>query len=362
MPTDRPLVAAETTKARPSMRDIAALAGVSAMTVSKALRNSSKVSSRTRTRIVRIAAALGYRPDPEVSKLMTHLRRRAKPGFQGLICALTDRPATMDHPYIDALVEGARARALERGFAFDVQHFEAGADERRGLRRILKARGVQGIMILPLREPQNISNLLDWRDYSVVAATSSVTAPLVHRVMPHQYANMLKVCEKLAERGCRRIGLAIDPVQDLRVNQAFSAAVVWHNFQARGVVIPPLILTGNRASLLRAWFAREKPDALIASDHFISHELATILGLKVGGPVQLACTSTPGASGAAGMDELPSEIGAMAADRLVTLIQNFERGLPLHATFTLLEGHWSEGTVPPGQIQAKRRKAGRSPS
>src|SRR5580692_4026836 len=69
---------------RPSMRDIAELAGVSAMTVSKALRNSPKIARRTRERILKIAGRVGYRPDPELTKLMNHLRSRTKPVFQGL--------------------------------------------------------------------------------------------------------------------------------------------------------------------------------------------------------------------------------------------------------------------------------------
>lgn len=325
------------------MRDIAALAGVSAMTVSKALRNSPKVAPRTRAKILRIAGSVGYRPDPEVTKLMNHLRSRSKPVFQGLICAITDRPIEMNHPYIEAMVEGARRRAETRGYGFSFIHFEEDVDHRRLLRRVLWARGAQGVLFLPLREPFDVNDLLDWKSLSVVAATSSIRAPVMHRVIPNHYANTLKLCEKLALLGYRRVGLAIDAIQDVRVNHAFSAAVTWHNYQAQGIVIPPMIFTKPDPQGLKAWYKREKPDALITSDHISSQQFASILDVKIGGAMAFVCTSTQPTSGISGIDEIPTEIAAIAVDRLAGLIQNSEKGIPKHATSTLLEGHWTEG-------------------
>ena len=44
------------------------------MTVSLALRDSPKISAVTRERIRKIALQLGYQPDPELSRLLKHLR------------------------------------------------------------------------------------------------------------------------------------------------------------------------------------------------------------------------------------------------------------------------------------------------
>src|SRR5213082_673074 len=100
---------------RASLRTIAQVAGVSAMTVSKALRNLPKVSRRTRARVLRAAAQVGYKPDPEIAKLMHHLRRRTVASYQGLICAITDRPSDMAHPYHGGLIAGAERQARNRG-------------------------------------------------------------------------------------------------------------------------------------------------------------------------------------------------------------------------------------------------------
>src|SRR5258708_3652568 len=100
---------------RPSLRNVARLAGVSAMTASRALRNRPRVSADTRAAVLKIAAQIGYRPDPNVAKLMHHLRTRRKLVFQGSICALTNRPPDMERDYVDAIVRGASQRADELG-------------------------------------------------------------------------------------------------------------------------------------------------------------------------------------------------------------------------------------------------------
>ena len=340
---------------RPSLRDIAALAGVSAMTVSKALRNSPKIARRTRERILKIAGRVGYRPDPELTKLMNHLRSRTKPVFQGLICALTDRPDALGHPYLRAMVEGARRRAESRGYGFDLMHFAEDPDRGRQLRRVLWARGAQGVLLLPLQAPVALAELLPWKDISAVAATSSILSPDLHRVSPNHYANTLQLCDRLAERGYRRIGLVIDAVQDMRVNHAFSAAATWHSFQRQGQIVPPHIFSPPRPTGLAAWYRRERPDALIASDHLRSQEYAAMLGLRLGGPVAFVSTYTEPASGLAGIDELPGEIAATAVDHLAGMIQHAEKGVPAHATATLLSGNWVDGLSCPPRARRRAR-------
>ena len=61
-----------------TLAEIARRAGVSVMTVSRALRKQSNISPQTQKRIQVIADELGYRPNPLVSALMTY-RRAAKP-------------------------------------------------------------------------------------------------------------------------------------------------------------------------------------------------------------------------------------------------------------------------------------------
>jgi DNA-binding LacI/PurR family transcriptional regulator len=328
---------------RVSIRTIARLANVSAMTVSKALRNLPKVSRQTRARVLRVAARIGYKPDPEVAKLMNHLRKRTRLSFQGLICALSDRPVDRAHPYHSGLVAGAERQAQSRGYGFNLIHFEEDIGHRRQLRRIIWARGVQGILLLPLRAPVDLSELLPWDDLSVVGVTLSILAPAVHRAIPNHFANTLKICRKLEERGYRRAGLVIDAGQEKRVNHAFSAAVVRHNLAGRRVSVSPFIFEQLRPTDLRAWFRREKPDAIITTNDTFSQECAHILGLPIPGPVGFVSTNTNAGSPISGIDELPHEVGAAAVDLLAGMIQHGEKGAPRNPTTTELNGVWLDG-------------------
>jgi DNA-binding LacI/PurR family transcriptional regulator len=342
-----------------SIRTIAELAGVSAMTVSKALRRLPKVSARTRARITRIAAKIGYKPDPEMAKLMHHLRRRSQTAFQSLICAITDRPAKQAHPYQGELIAGAERRAQDRGYGFTLMSFDENGAHRRQLRRIIWARGVQGVLLLPLREPADLTDLLPWTDLSAVAVTLSLVGPAVHRAIPNHFANTLQICRRLSERGYRRAGLVIDAGQELRVDHAFTAAVIRHNLEGHRVSVAPFVYERLDPAALLKWFRRESPDAIIATDDNFCREYARILGLAIPGPVGFVSTNTFASSRIAGIDELPQEVGATAVDLLAGMIQHGERGLPRHPATTELHGAWVNGvSCPDRRPGAGRRSRG----
>src|SRR5688500_3309706 len=84
---------------RPTLRMIAQRAGLSGSAVSMALRTHPRISAATRERVQRIARELGYRPDPDVAKLMNHLRLRHKPRFNVSLVALTTIPENEERPY-----------------------------------------------------------------------------------------------------------------------------------------------------------------------------------------------------------------------------------------------------------------------
>lgn len=326
-----------------TVRTIAEAAGVSAMTVSRALSNRPRIAPATRSLVMKIAARLGYQPDPEVAKLMVHLRARRKPKFQSVICALTTRPTKSFNRYTNDLAEGACRRAESLGYGFTLMHVAPGPNLRRNLQRILLSRGVEGVLVLPLQEATDLRALFNWNDFSVIAATSSVTAPPIHRVMPNHYANTLTLFRQLAGFGYRRIGLTMSAVQDNRVNHVFTAAATWHNLHESHVQIPPLIFESANARDLRTWFNRYKLDAIVTNEASAVTGFARTLGLPIPGPIGFASTSIEPSSDLTGIDELPQEIGATAIDLLASKLQRRERGLPATPTATLVDGRWHNG-------------------
>ncbi len=327
---------------RPTTRTIARRARVSSATVSLALRGHPRISDATRQRILRIAQELGYRPDPQVAKLMLHLRTRRPPGFQSMLAALTTIPEQSQQPYLARMLASARARADALGYGLMVVRLDDAAGRRADVERMLRARGVEGVLLLPMRTPRAFVDLLDWTHFSVVAATNGVLAPEFHRIVPHQFSNALTLCTELVRRGYRRIGLVMNSEHDLTVGHAVSAAVVWQNVLGGAERVIPLVYDANRPTGLKRWFARERPDALIAIGPADARAIARELGLRLPGRVGFATTNRSDNSPFAGIEERPDEIGATAVRLLTSLIQHGEKGVPLVPTVTMVKGGWVE--------------------
>src|SRR6201996_5015560 len=132
------------TLARPTMKTVAAKAGVSIMTVSRALRNQPNLPDKTRARIKRIAQEIGYRPNPLVSTLMAQLRGNRPHKDTPSICYVTAYPDPNQwrkSPYNVSSFNGALARAEELGYR--LEHFcltESGMTFERAS-RVLRAQG-----------------------------------------------------------------------------------------------------------------------------------------------------------------------------------------------------------------------------
>ena len=62
-----------------SLRAIAVKAGVTRMAVSLALRGKTGVSASLRRKIQKLAKRMGYAPDPEVAKFLSHIRYHRLP-------------------------------------------------------------------------------------------------------------------------------------------------------------------------------------------------------------------------------------------------------------------------------------------
>ncbi len=121
------------------LKDIAERAGVSVMTVSKALRDGPDVSAATRARIKQLAKQMGYVPDSTAQGL----RLRTTKLFGLVIPAITD-------PIFARIVFALEERAHELGYDVLLAHTRNIIErEERCIRRLLSRR-VDGLFISPV--------------------------------------------------------------------------------------------------------------------------------------------------------------------------------------------------------------------
>ena len=325
---------------RVSLTAVAAELGISAMTVSRAMRGLPGVSEELRDRVRATAERMGYRPDPEIGRLMHHLRYAEKSGRHANLCAVTDFPPDSEPRYCARLHRHAAGHARELGFAFSVIRVSPKKKGWDAALRSIQARGVEGVLLLPMVSETDLGNQ-DWAGFSVVSATSSVIAPRFHEVAPNHAANARLLIDHLVGQGFRRLGFVGLSAHARRTREALLAALAWHH-ASHAENCAPLLYSPETLPDVVSWARQERPDVVIVgrpTDLPRLREELDRAGLRL--PWSLA-NSRAFFDYAPGLDERDDLIGATAIDTLASLVTRGERGVPAVPTSVSITGRWSD--------------------
>ena len=121
------------------LKEIAAVAGVSVMTVSKALRNKPDLSVATKERIRKLAAEMGYVPDISAQQLRSRTTR-----LLGLVISASTNPVNA------RIVMAIEERAHELGYDLILAHTLNRPEREEAVLRRLISRRVDGLFITPV--------------------------------------------------------------------------------------------------------------------------------------------------------------------------------------------------------------------
>lgn len=332
------------------MREIAREAGCSVMTVSLALRNSHRISADTRRHVQEVARRLGYRPNPMVSALMTHLSTSRPVVHQANIAFLAAREVWRQSWVSEELYGGVRDRAEELGFLVDKIWLDGSEGSPDRLQKILRSRNIQGAVVAPLPET-GVLDAIHWEDLSSVAIGNTVISPRLHRVTNHQYHGMQLILETLRAKGYRRIGLALETFVDDKVDRTWSSGLT--GYQLRWPVkerVPPL-LGLIYPDDVRKWMTRHRPDVVIGLDRALDSLME--LGIGIPGDVAFVHLSVPYVAfpeiDVSGLNQQWRAAAAAAVDSVVAQLYRNERGISREPKTIMLEGAWYEGTTTPGR-------------
>lgn len=335
-------------KARVSQRDLGKLAGVSAMTVSLALRGHPSIPAATRKRIQALARQHNYHPDPALSVLNAYRRQSAKRTFQGTLAWVTafeERAGWRRMPQAEGYFEGVVRSASDLGYQVDEFWANEPGQSGRRLTEILQTRGIRGLIVAPLPRP-GMTLALDWSAFTAVALGYSLGAPRLHVVMNHQFRNMLQLVVCLHGRGYRRIGLALPEESDKRIGHTYLGGYLAGVRAVQADELPIFSRKRFSSAELRAWYCCHKPEAIIVSQDRLS-DLRSWLDsekLRVPQDVGLAVPCLPfGNRSLAGMDEDPPAIGSLAVNTVVSHLHRNERGIPERPISILVDAVWNAG-------------------
>ncbi len=337
---------------RISLREIAIRIGVSHVTVSMALRDHPRVSAVTREKIKKIAAELGYRPDPMLKALAAYRLGNARSNIHSAVAWMNawERPDDLrGYKEFDLYWKGTSKCAAEFGFRLEEFHIDQQMKPQR-LHRIFQARNIRGILLPPHGPYQPDWKNFPWEDYAVVRFGRSLKNPPAHVVTADQLTNTFNAVNKMRERGYQRIGLLtfesdLDPRGPHFTAGFLSARELLGDADSLPIFRIQEQSTKDRIERFHQWMKQEKPNALLST---VEHKiLLRDAGLRIPEDIAVAVTSIHDGGADSGMDQHPEEIGRVGFQLLNSLINEGSRGIATISRQILVEGSWVDGTSLP---------------
>ncbi|WP_300112560.1 LacI family DNA-binding transcriptional regulator [Sphingobium sp.] len=180
----------------PTIKDVAARAGVSVMTASRAINGKALVSPSARQAVARAVEALGYVPNASARALAGSADRRV---------ALLHSNSTTS-AYLGELLLGALAEAPQRHLHLVVEQCAPGASAQEVVDQVAQAHVAGVILPPPLCDWSELVDLLTQRDIAVVAIAPDRDGPDRLSVGTDDRHAAYDLARHLIDLGHRRIG------------------------------------------------------------------------------------------------------------------------------------------------------------
>jgi LacI family transcriptional regulator len=247
-----------------TIRDVAARAGVHPATVSRALSVATRhqVNADTARRVIDAAQALGYEPDLTARTLRTG--RTATVGV--MVPDLTN-------PLFPPIVRGIEDYLAERDFTALIANTDNDAERERRVLRALRARNVDGFILMTAhRNDQTLATLIQ-NETPVVTVNRVASGPDVSSVSADDDAGISAVVDHLVELGHTRIGAVAGP-RGLSTGRAryraFTARLRGHGLAPHGVVYARAFAEAEGRRCMQELLTGSDATAIVAANDMLA--------------------------------------------------------------------------------------------
>jgi len=314
---------------RPTLRDVAAFAHVSHMTVCRVVNGTHAVAAPTAARVQEALDRLGYRPDPALSALAARRNGTGTVREQSSVLAFLDCDPDA---YSAVVLDGARREAEWHGYAVERVELTHSPAAQRQTGHQLFHRGVRGLLFGPSERPWKFDGW-DWPQFAAVSLGALNHTPALHSVSMDYFEGAVSGYRLLQSRGCRRIALALGPRLDARTGHRWLGGYCAAAKEAGR----PVLWAGENWSgpAFCAWLERLRADGVLTIDSGVC-AAARERGLAVAALNDLGSTDVPHLR----LD--PRDIGAEGVRLLHQLVLRREYGLPAEPKRIALGGTWTE--------------------
>jgi len=183
-----------------TIRDVAALAGVSPATVSRALNGDERVAAELRERVTVAVAKLGYRPNSQARSLRTRATK-----VLGLIIS------DIQNPFFTALARGVEDAASERDYSVVLANTDESLDKELRYLEVAAAERMAGVILSPSSTSASRIDTLTDRGIPVVTIDRRLQWAEVDSVTVNNRAAAAQAVEHLITAGARRIAMITGP-------------------------------------------------------------------------------------------------------------------------------------------------------
>ena len=300
-----------------NIAELAAIAGVSAGTVSRALSGAGLISAKTRERIQALAREHDFRPS-----VMARNLRIQRTGAIGVVIPLGHETGQhISDPFFMTML-GLLADALtERGYDLMLSRVVPAADG--WLDRIVDTGRVDGVIVIGQSDQSAALDRLAVRYRPLVVWGGHVEGQVHCSVGSDNRRGGELATAHLIERGCRRIAFFGDP-RGLEIAQRLDgcrAAMAAAGLSEQLTVMPAHLVAETAHPAIAAFLSEtgSRPDGIVAA--------SDVIALSALGVLAERRIAVPDAMRLIGFDDLPA--AQHAVPRLSTVRQDLTRGAGL---------------------------------
>jgi LacI family transcriptional regulator len=266
-----------------TIHDVARLAGVSPITVSRVINNSGYISQKTRARVKAAIIELGYAPN-----IIARSLRSKRTNTLALV--LTD----ITNPFFTHIARGVEDTASDAGFTVIYSNTDESVDEETKNLQLLLQKQVDGILLVPARSTSRSIELIKEQGTPVVILDRRVSDVETDVVRCDSVEGAYKLVKLLLDQGHRRIAVLSGPqgvsTADDRVT-GYQKAMAEVGLSDDGLVFyGNYTLTSGYEMAKRTLSLSPQATALFAANNFIAIGALRALrdsGLKVPGDISL---------------------------------------------------------------------------
>lgn len=320
------------TQKRVTQKDIARAADLSVAAVSMALKGNIALPASTIFRVKKIAAELGYIPDPALSALAAHRSLTRVRNSYSVLGYLTPEQASASS---DELFQKISSRAEQLGFRLEAFSTSSKELSPQRLAQILTTRGIRGLILSPTCELGPNCGI-DWESFSVVALNLSGNRSELPSIVP-DYQEEMRTC--LESLGNARIGLVLDSTKSKAENQLWQAAYLYYHGKYtanpnKGSAVLKIESDTPQAQV-RKWIEEHQLDTVVSNKRDLNSSLPTNTTFAS------LCSESEAEEEVDGIKRDYQSIGQLAIETLNSLLQDNRFGTERAHVSSYSAGSWA---------------------